>query len=502
MAEINQSRINFRKLISDLVDMYPDDTFDVVLSELVANALDAKASRIWIEWDDATQVLTVTDNGAGMGLSEFTEYHDFAVELKQRGSGIGFAGLGAKLSFHIADRVVTTTSRDGFARGSDWRWVEDALTWEDLSDCRLDDNGTKVEVHFSSAADVADVDASHIERVLKRTYFPLFTYEFLETYSQVGIYPPNLRFEINGRLIEPSAVDQSCSFEEREHFFINRDGEDVGVGVMGVVEEVHANLGHSYGVLLCTYGKVIKTEMFGLPTGAVGDRFFGVFEVPELVHYLTANKADLRDRRGPSRPLGRIVDAMRDNVRRYLTERGVSFSDRKRGALSARLERELKDIVVKLPELQDFQGARNRANALKPDPAGGILAEETPTTTSTGDDPSSSNGKSGEPGDANPKVDEAGDGSIRARPTRTRRRSGPMVAFEDQPGRAEVSWVDYDVITINSGHSAYATRMSSDSARLVYCMFAIAVAVEKAGVVDQPDGRCYVESFISAWGES
>ena len=110
-ATVHRSKINVRRLVADLVGMYSDDIFDVVLSELVANSLDAKATLIEIRWDEAERVLSIKDNGVGMTKHQFDEYHDFAVELKRRGSGIGFAGLGAKLSFDIADAVVTSTRR-------------------------------------------------------------------------------------------------------------------------------------------------------------------------------------------------------------------------------------------------------------------------------------------------------------------------------------------------------------------------------------------------------
>ena len=42
----HESGINFRNLIRDLADMYPQDVEEVVIIELVANALDAGADRI------------------------------------------------------------------------------------------------------------------------------------------------------------------------------------------------------------------------------------------------------------------------------------------------------------------------------------------------------------------------------------------------------------------------------------------------------------------------
>ena len=66
----------------------------------------------------------------------------------------------------------------------------------------------------------------------------------------------------------------------------------------------------------------------------------------------------------------------------------------------------------------------------------------------------------------------------------------------------ETAWLDSSTIVINSGHNAYRQRISHDQAKLTYCMFAIGVALDKAGLVDQVDGISYVDRLIGAWGES
>lgn len=98
--------------------MYPQDVSEVVVIELIANALDAGATQIGVNFDKDKNVLEIQDNGNGMTREQFAEYHDFAAGLKTRGSGIGFAGVGAKISFNIAHRVVTKTISKSFAGGS------------------------------------------------------------------------------------------------------------------------------------------------------------------------------------------------------------------------------------------------------------------------------------------------------------------------------------------------------------------------------------------------
>ena len=183
------SRVNVRKLVRDLAEMYQDDPFDVVITELVANALDAKAGKILLDWDDQLHVLIVEDDGKGMNSKDFEEYHDFAAELKGRGDGIGFAGVGAKISFNIADRVVTKTRHGGRFRASDWHWDGHDLHWEDISSTSevaipggLNTGGTRVEVHFDHKQVPKNIGADYLEDVLKRHSLPLFVNEFVHSY--------------------------------------------------------------------------------------------------------------------------------------------------------------------------------------------------------------------------------------------------------------------------------------------------------------------------------
>ena len=506
MNDYQHSKIDFRRLVAELVGMYSADTLDVIISELVANSLDAKAENVWLSWDSQDHVLTIEDDGNGMTSKQFREYHDFAVGLKDRGSGIGFAGLGAKLSFDISDRVETLSRRGETIRGSDWRWNEDgSLSWRQVPSPVLDHQGTKVKVHVGERYDVASINADHLEIALKRDYLPLFVHEFLQVYSDVGIYSEKLRFHVNGVHVKPEYLDSAFGLVEKTENVVRNGKQAIGLGVIGTLSDSEPRTSWRYGVILCTYGKVIKSELFGLPTGPLGDRLFGIYEIPGLIKFLTSNKSDLKEKPGRGRPLGKLTDQVRDHMKVYLERQGVTFADRKRGALSARLERELKDVVDQLPELQDFRGTHRDIEGLELDNRGNAQGSSASMSGNRPSDKSDSS-RSNKGGDSDGQRSPIGaietDGQLQGRSRRAKRKRGPQVAFEDQPSRSEVSWVDGDVITINSGHSAYCNRVSSDSARITYCMFAIAIAIEKSGLVSGTDGGGYVESFMSAWGAS
>ena len=52
--------------------------------------------------DPKIRSMRIVDNGKGMNDREFEEYHDIAATTKTRGKGIGFAGVGVKLSLLCA----------------------------------------------------------------------------------------------------------------------------------------------------------------------------------------------------------------------------------------------------------------------------------------------------------------------------------------------------------------------------------------------------------------
>ena len=493
--QIMQSKVNFRKLVRDLADMYRESTFDVVVSELVANALDAQPSTISLDWDDKKRTLIVVDDGDGMDEETFQRYHDFAVDLKRRGDGIGFAGIGAKISFNIADRVVTETRCSGIHNASDWRWGSDgALGWNHVKPVRMKANGTRVFVHFQDGVELSHVDDQYLTRVLKQQYLPLFVNEFLLAYQKMGMYPNRPRFVVNGLRVGTENLDVVGSPSRVKRFPLRTGKKDVGLGALSVSKHDLPINGSTYGVLLCTHGKVIKADLFGQSTGLLGSKLFGIVEMPELVQYLTANKSDLKGGPGRTQGLNRLLDSVREELKIFLAEHGVAAPERERDRLSVKLERTLTRMVKQLPELQNFEGLLREARRRRKNPMGEGL-ESSIRPSNVGDEPEKVE-----------NLDGVNAAKKEKKPSRKRRRSrngpGPRVAFEQHPERQETAWVDSNTVVINSGHRAYMEQISQDQARLTYCMFAIGVALDKSELAGLQDGESYVDKFIAAWGQS
>ena len=95
--------------LENLLDMYEYNELDVLVNEAIANAVDAfrehsvKLGKIDITFtkkNSEVGYLTFHNNAPPMTEKQFygeSGYHKVSFSAKQKGRGIGFAGVGAKL---------------------------------------------------------------------------------------------------------------------------------------------------------------------------------------------------------------------------------------------------------------------------------------------------------------------------------------------------------------------------------------------------------------------
>lgn len=502
---IHESAVNFDNLIRDLADMYPFDVGTVVIVELVANALDSGASTIRVNLDPQAKVLVVTDNGRGMTASDFEQYHDFAAGLKTRGMGIGFAGVGAKISFNIATQVITETRSTSFTGGSSWRLEsEKELVWEDIQPAHLAALGTRVEVVFSQDVALPFTSRRDIITLLRQHYLPLLDSEFLALYDRLGYYSAELRFVVNDQTITPFDVVSEYSLEQVRRFFPRSRGKRVGYGLFGLAVSEYPVGEALCGVLLCTRGKVIKADMFNQFPSDIGPRIIGLVEVPDFVHFLTSAKTDFF-RRVKHREFEKLYGPIRQEFRDWLMELGVQPSEASASDESLKLERELKKLVDEVPELGDFFGFRSPKSILQSSEGGAVvttLHDGAEVTYPMGEG-ESAKGEGpldvGEgPGQALAENVEAG--TIPAKPISRTARRGPKIAFTDAPNRVDLAWVDGNSVVINSGHPAYVRVRNNAGTKRLHCIFAIANAVQKFLYGDEAQEMTFSDRMLAAWG--
>jgi hypothetical protein len=507
----HETTADWRKLVRDLADMYPFDVTEVVIVELIANCLDARPERIKISIGSrrGKPVLVVEDDGRGMSEREFHEYHRFAATLKRRGSGIGFAGLGAKISFNIADRVITETRSASFSGASDWSFRADgSLKWDDIAVKRLRGRGTRVEVRFRPAERLFYPSSEDLIALLRRHYLPLLDSKFLELYQLLGCYSRRLRFVVNGQRVRPFKVAAEFSLEKVRRFRPERAGRQFGYGIFGLAASEYPVSPDICGVLLCTRGKVIKGDLFNQFPGPMAPRLFGMVEAPDFVNFLTTPKTDFV-RAGRHREFERLYDPIRQEFKSWLKGLGIETAEAVGTEEAARLEKELRKLVEEVPELGQFFGFRSTRKALveaKEGPPTAGLQEGMEQTFPVGEGEGNGGegpgiaGEGEQPGEALAENVEGGDRP--AKPISRTGRRGPKVAFVEAPDRIDLAWVDGNNVVINSGHPAYVKVRPHAGQRRLHSLFAIASAVQSfLGTAGGPDST-FVDRMMAAWGKS
>lgn len=504
---MHESGVNYQNLIRDLAEIYPFDVDEVVLVELVANALDAKPTRISIDFDPHKRILVVTDNGKGMTASYFDQYHDFAAGLKTRGTGIGFAGVGAKISFNIATRVITETYSESFIGGSNWYLQsKKKLVWEDIQPKHLHKHGTRVEVMFSQNATLNYSSTEDMIKLLKRHYLPLLDKEYLDLYERLGYYCGDLKFIVNGQVITPGKLIEDFKLEKVREFFPQKAGKRIGYGIFGLAS-VEYPLGASIcGVLLCTLGKVIKADLFNQFPGSIGAHILGVVEVPGFAEFLTTSKTDFI-RRSKHRKFESLYNPVRQEFKSWLGELGIQSSEISGTNEAIKLEKELKKLLADIPELSEFFGFRTRKTILQPDNSGTTKArqqEGIEVTFPIGE------GKRGEglgpvdEGEQPGQVlsEDKKNGTEPAKPISRVSRRGPKITFVEAPDREDLAWVDGNNLVINSGHPSYVRVRSDATARMLHNLFAISSAVQRFMATESEIKELmFIDKMMAAWGK-
>jgi len=503
---VHESSVNFRNLIRDLAEMYPFDVTEVVVVELIANSLDAKATCIHVDYDRDKKTLVVEDNGQGMNGSQFEEYHDFAAGLKAKGTGIGFAGLGAKVSFNVADRVLTETRSGTLTAGSDWHMLSPKkLVWENTKPRHTRKHGTRVEVQFRPNIKTPYETRSDLIDLIRRHYLPLFDTDFLSLYETMHIYPKNFRFIVNGSEVMPSKLTRDLSLEKTREFFPSIKNKKYGYGLFGLSKSEYPVSKDVCGVWLCTYGKVVKIDMFNQFPGNQGTRIFGIVETPKLINFLTTSKTDFI-RRGKHKEFEAIYNPIRVEFKDWLAKIGMESSEIAGTDEAVELEKELKKLVDEIPELNEFFGFWAKKHVMKPSAKGGesvTIQQGGEATIAVGE-----GGKGGGNG-----ILDIGDGpgesarpdrggSNRADPIGRKAKKGPKIAFMEVSDRVDMAWVDGTNIIINSGHPAYLKCLSNSRLRKVQCLFAIATAILRfLGTENDSPDLLFIDRMMMAWGQ-
>jgi hypothetical protein len=518
---VAETRVDLTHLLEDLRDAYPGSIEETILTEIVANSLDAGASRIRIAPSATEATLTIADDGSGMPRRDLRRYHDLAASTKTRGRGIGFAGVGMKLALLVCKEVVTETRRGKTHIASAWHLASrHRAPWKWVSPPGLvDTQGTAVRLHLSHSLSPL-TESGFIEAVIRRHYQPLLDFACDEILAP--LYPRGIAFEVNGRTLEK----QSSRAPETAPLVI-RTGRKRKPSAAGYLLRDSTPLAEDErGVAVSTYGKVIKRgwDWLGIMPHTP-ERIGGVIEVPSLAASLTLNKGDFI--RVGTR--GAAYLAFRKAIQEVVQRQLASWGDARDEAGTPRpratraLERDLERVLLELADgfpllaalVEQRRGGQKRL-ALSPNaetgdglglkPALAIDMPEpqavAPQQPASGTDIAATPQANGPPPRALPGHEPPGGGTALpdARARKRAIRLGLAVQFEERPGDPELGRLVESTVFVNRAHPAYQRAAASRSEGY---HVALAVALALAPLTVEPaEEHAFITTFLSRWGEA
>ena len=522
--------VDLRHLLEDLRDAYPGGLEETILTELIANSLDAGATLIRMSADPAAATFQLIDDGRGMVWKELRLSHNLAASSKTRGAGIGFAGVGNKLALLAAREVITESRRGKSHAASHWHLASrERAPYEPITPAGvITSHGTAVTLHLTHGLSPL-LDAGYLEHVIRQHFQPLVDASFEDALAP--LYPHGIRFEVNGHLLERRR-DRSAEHAPLE-VRIERQRKPSG---LGHIERYAAPLPeHLRGIAISTYGKVIRRgwDWLGI-LPAAPDRVTGIIEIPALSQALTLNKGDFV-RTGPRGALylsyrRAIQEAVQAQLSLWGDARDAAQDERRKVArpMERDLQRVLEGLSDAFPLLaslvehqrggqrrialpdgagsgeQVLEGAASSVQAVASDatldeqpmvadvrPSGESTATLTPPATS-----SEALDKPGEP-TASDATDGLGTPGVR---TGRGQRYGLSVQFEARPGDPELARLIENTVWINTDHPAY---QRAESTRSTGYHIAVAVALALAPLATGGQGvQQFVTAFLAQWGDA
>jgi hypothetical protein len=518
---VGETRVDLLHLLEDLRDAYPGAAEETILTEIVANSLDSRATTITISADPARSALTIVDDGVGMRRRDLARYHDLAATTKIRGEGIGFAGVGIKMGLLVSKEVLTESrlSRHHIAtmwglasrHRAPWRWVPPLGL--------VAEHGTAVRLQLKNPLSPL-LDPGFIEGVLWRHFQSLVDPALTDILA--AHYPRGVRFVVNGRSLQPASWDA----RERAPLVV-RLARKHKPSALGYLVRDHMPLPEERrGLAISTFGKIIKRgwDWLGV-TPASPDRVAGLIEAPALAQALTLNKADFI--RAGTR--GAIYLAYRKAIQEAVARQLGVWGDLREAAERARrraarpverdLEAVLLDLADRFPLLATLVGSRaggqralpiggapvagnegQRPGTLSAGPAQPLLESQPAAGVPAGTE------RPEEPGVTEPAVPgrlPPGAATVGLPATRAPRRPahyGLSIQFERRPDDPELARLVETTVWVNEGHPAFRRAVASRSEGY---HIAVATAMALAPLAVELDKEhVFVTAFLTRWGSA
>lgn len=497
------STVDLYHWLQNRVDSYTIPAWEAALVELVANCLDAKCSEIRVTTDPRERVLQLCDNGQGMNEREFQDYHNVSFSQKRKGRGIGWAGEGAKLALWVSDSVITETESRYFRGASKW-WLEGNGFWRDpVPERTLTDNGTKTTLLLKEASPL--LRKGELERIITTHYYPLFDPLLSEIYRITQIYPLGIHFLINGRAFVPDMPLGDKAVKEKHEFALQvmrgRTKRILGRGYF-ILSESELE---QPGVVISTWGKVIKRGEWFRKFPRDMERIWGIIEAPYLIESLTTNKLDFITQGETGKNWRHFYKEMQKVFGEWLEQVGRLEKKRAIADEAASLEKEISEILPLVPDLQTIFVKNIIQDVPVPDASGLESFSLKPGTQIVSGTQRGQQKGAGVP--IHPGPDD-GTGPEEATPegprgTRVLRniKSGPKIAFLSLPDQPELGFVDGDTVVLNSGHPAYEKAQRRGAVWYHHLMSVAWALTQEKGAESSNEGLALLGKFFTAWGK-
>lgn len=444
---MQETRVNLKHLLEDIRDSYSLVIEEAILTELVANSLDSKSSRIEFFIEPEKNTFTICDNGDGMKRQALKNYHNIAATTKIRGRGIGFAGIGAKLSLLIAKSVITET-KGGYGTHCSTTWHlmnENRAPWKFIpSQGKVKTSrGTAITIEFFNSQSLL-LNSEFIIKNIKKHFYPLLHPIFFDSILKY-VYKKQIEFFVNNEKIE---IENPNLKETSRTFKITLGKGEKKLAGFGYLIKLDENSSlKNFGISISTYGKVIKQgwDWLGI-FPRLAFQIYGLIEIPALSEILTTNKNDFLKDASSLKKYYRYRKAIQEAILPILSEFGeeiFSFEKdfKKLKPLEKEIERMLEDVLENFPELTSLVGIKKnkKGSALKLEgPLVSFIEKETKEQE-------------------NIKTLKQENIKALKQENKYKKKKAPALAigFEENPSKINLARMIENTIWINTNHPAY-----------------------------------------------
>lgn len=501
---MRETRVNLKHLLEDIRDSYTIPLEEAIVVELIANALDSKASSISFFIEPAKNTLTVVDNGRGMHRRELSDYHNIASTTKIRGRGIGFAGIGTKLSLLIASSVLTET-KGGYGARCATEWYlksETSAPWKfvPFSGKVLCSRGTAVTINFANSKSLL-LSEEFITKTVLSHYYPFFQSQFFQIILK-HIYKKGVEFFVNNKEI---SFSQPIPFSPRV-FQIRLGGRQrrlVGVGYLAKVEESDSSQKTNFeGLGISTYGKVIKSGWEWIGIGPKENFLIqGIVEIPALSEILTTNKMDfLRDTTSLKkyyRYRKAIQEVIYPILREFGQETGPKDQKKQFLTLSKAIERALRYVLGDFPELIPLLGLRKT----KIKGPSFVSEKELPLVAISQEKEKSEQNEEKTKEKGLPSSEKPSK-TILSNAKKKQGKQGPAlsIGFEERGEKEALARMVENKIWINSLHPAY-LKAQKEGFEQYHILFSVGWVLSNF-LEDNRSPQTFINNFLASWGKS